>query len=158
MMVEFVKSNNIKSILDVGTGRGTYSDLLREHVDKIYGVEAWEPYIEEFGLLTKYDRLVLGDVRDLDWKRDVDLVIFGDILEHMSKEDSIKVWENMSSIARWGMVSVPIIHYPQGAEFGNPFEVHVQDHLTPESVREAFGPFDLEAVYEVTGTFIKEFK
>lgn len=159
-VMDFVTSNSIKTVLDVGAGSGTYSDLLRDHVDSIYGVEAWEPYVEEFGLVDKYDELYIDDVRLIRTEElpVVDLVIFGDILEHMSKDDSVRVWGNSSKIARWGLASVPIVHYPQGAEFGNPYEVHVQDHLTPEDVRHSFGPFDVEKVYEVTGTFIKEFK
>ena len=156
----FVINNEIETVLDVGVGSGTYSNLLREHVDAIYGVEAWEPYLNEFNLYDKYDELFVDDVRVIDthelpW---VDLVIFGDVLEHMSEEDSVRVWNNCAKIARWGMVSIPIIHYPQGAEFGNPYEVHVQEHISPDKAREMFGPFDHEFVYEVTGTFIKEFK
>jgi hypothetical protein len=67
------------------------------------------------------------------------------------------MWQEASRIAHWGLISVPIIHYPQGAEYGNPYEVHVQDHLHPEDLRRDYGPFTYEVEYEITGTFIKKF-
>jgi hypothetical protein len=84
-------------------------------------------------------------------------VIFGDVLEHMSEEDSLAVWADAKHYAKAGLISVPVIHYPQGAEYGNPYEVHVQEHLTPDHLSKTYGPFDDEAVYEITGTFIKRF-
>lgn len=158
-VINFVKENEIKQVIDVGAGRGTYSDLLREHVDNIDGIEVWEPYIKEFGLVYKYCNLYEGDAREFsaDDLGKYDISIFGDVLEHMSAEDSVALWNEHKKVSKFGLVSVPIIHYPQGAEFGNPYEVHVQDHLTPDKVRELFGPFEFEEVYEITGTFIARF-
>lgn len=146
------------SILDVGPGMGTYSDLLRPLCDtwEFVAIEAWAPYIDEFNLTSKYDFVYLRDVRHhVDFA--YDLVIFGDVLEHMSLEDAKKVWRWTGKQAGWGMISVPIIHYPQGEEYGNPYEVHVQDHLTVEDIEEHFGPFDYKEVYDVTATFFRRF-
>lgn len=147
------------SILDVGVGRGTYSDLLRPMCDtwEFCGIEVWEPYIEQFGLESKYDHVYRRDVRghtDFGY----DLVIFGDVLEHMSLDDAKMVWARTAAEARWGMISVPIIHYPQGVECGNPFEVHIQEHLTVEQIVEHFGPFDHVELYDVTATFFRSFE
>lgn len=157
-VIAFVKENGIEKVLDVGAGKGTYSDLLRLHVDSIDAVEIWTPYIEQFDLRQKYDSVRVQDAREVHPSQfgGYDLVVFGDILEHMSREDSLRVWKN-SSRARFGLISVPIIHYPQGAEFGNPYEEHVQEHLHPEDIRADYGPFVLDREYEVTGTFIKDF-
>ena len=163
----FVQANDINLVLDIGPGQGTYSDLLTDIVSDLDAVEAWEPYVGTYDLRSKYGLLWVEDAREWLKKQTVrgewdkfekyDLIIFGDVLEHMSEEESIVAWKNASLIARWGLISVPIVHYPQGAEGGNPFEVHVQDHLTPEHIRATFGPFDSEALYPWTGTFIKEF-
>ena len=159
-VIKFVKESNIKTVLDIGAGRGTYGSLLREHVDTIDAIEIWEPYISEFGLENIYDSVQLMDFRDyaVDTGKRYDLIIFGDVLEHMSREESLQSWAVASYIARYGLISVPIIHYPQGAEFGNPYEVHVQEHLEPEDIRKDYGPFILDKVYKVTGTFIREFE
>jgi predicted TPR repeat methyltransferase len=159
-VIDFVRKHDIHTALDVGCGKGTYSQLLREHTDVMDGIEIWQPYIDEFDLHNQYDILFTGDARTEILKtRDkwYDLVIFGDILEHMTRNESMAMWQEASRIAHWGLISVPIIHYPQGAEYGNPYEVHVQDHLHPEDLRRDYGPFTYEVEYEITGTFIKKF-
>ena len=160
-VVTFVVDNDIKTVLDIGAGKGTYGHLLRPHVERIDAVEIWEPYVEQFGLKKIYDSVVIDDFRN--WPdyaltgRKWDLIVFGDVLEHMAKEESLRVWTHASHMARFGLISVPIIHYPQGAEFGNPYEVHVQEHLHPADLRRDYGPFVFDCEYEVTGTFIKRF-
>jgi hypothetical protein len=154
-----VVTNVIKPlrILDVGAGMGTYADLLRPHTSAVIdGIEVWEPYVEQFGLYEKYDTLFVCDARDHRLWADYDLVIFGDVLEHMSMKDAKRLWEHAKH-SLWGMISLPIVHYPQGAEYNNPYEVHVQEDVTPEIVRENFGPFKCEGLFPVTGTFFAEF-
>ena len=123
------------SILDVGAGSGTYSDLLRKTIDpmRFDAIEVWDPYIRQFDLTKKYDHVYQVDVREFHLFR-YDLVIFGDVLEHMSLEQAKDVWGRAAQQAAWGMISSPIVHYPQGAMFDNPFEVHVQDHLTADQI------------------------
>ena len=158
---KFLQSHNIGKILDVGCGQGTYWTLaLQSHKSfEIDAVEIWEPYIEQFNLREKYDRVFVDDIRG--WSEEdfagYDLVIFGDVLEHMSHTESVGVWHRAHS-AKYGLISVPVIHYPQGAYGGNPYEIHIQEHLTPEHIRETYGPFILDRVYEITGTFVKEFR
>ena len=157
---EFAYREKIGLMLDIGPGQGTYSDLLHDIVPRRFAIEAWEPYVEEYSLRSKYEAVEVGDARRLlsSVQNDsYDLVIFGDVLEHMTEEEALTCWDEASRISQWGLISVPIIHYPQGAEGGNPYEVHVQEHLTPEKVRELFGPFDFEGIYNITGTFVKRF-
>ena len=42
----------IESILDVGVGEGTYSDILSPYLENAIwsGIEVWEPYITEYNL------------------------------------------------------------------------------------------------------------
>ena len=165
---EFVFNNHVNTALDVGAGQGTYFDLLHDLVPGgLDGIEVWQPYIEQYDLRNKYVWLYEGDARtEIDLvieryatlpKKFYDLVIFGDVLEHMTEAESLELWKKASQIARYGLISVPIVHYPQDAVGGNPYEVHVQEHLTPEHIRATFGPFDHEALYPWTGTFIKRF-
>lgn len=137
-------------ILDVGVGCGTYSDLIRDTpiwevgYPLMHGVEVWLPYVERFNLTKKYDLLTLGDARQVlehmaERRYNVSTVILGDILEHMTKAEALALWVNASSIAdEMVVLSIPIRHYPQGAEEGNPYEVHVKDDWTHEEVMETF--------------------
>jgi hypothetical protein len=86
-----------------------------------------------------------------------DLVILGDILEHMSELDAVSLWEKISSQAKCAIISIPIIHYHQDAINGNPYEVHVEEDWTIERVLEKFKGITEYKEFEVTGTFIAEF-
>jgi hypothetical protein len=127
----------------------------------IVAVEIWEPYVEQFFLNDIYNDVLVRDVRDVEatprLAQYFDLIIFGDILEHMTKEEAVKVWQWARSIARHGLISGPIVSWPQDAVGGNPYEAHVQDDLNLWEYRHRFGPFDEEWVYPQTATFAVRF-
>ena len=127
------------TVLDVGPGFGTYSDLLKSNGLNIIidAVEIWQPYIEKYSLSTKYREVFNKDIRNHD-NFNYDVVIYGDILEHMSKDDAITVWENTSKSANNAVITIPIIHYPQGESEGNPYEAHIKDDWTHEEVLDTF--------------------
>jgi cyclopropane fatty-acyl-phospholipid synthase-like methyltransferase len=158
--VEKIKEINPKTVLDVGAGAGVYLDLIREHLgDEVYveAVEVWEPYIKEFNLEKRYGAVWNKDVRD--WETfPYDLVIFGDVLEHMTKEDAIKLWDKVSKSARYAIISIPIIHYPQGHEHGNPYEEHVKDDWSSQEVLETFSHIVESREFDVTGVYIGKFE
>lgn len=137
---DWVISQNIKTVLDVGPGRGTYANLFKARkvdLEILDGVEVWEPYIEKYDLNNKYTNIFIADIRD--WGNfKYDLVIFGDVLEHMTKEEAILVWEKTSKSAKHAIISIPTIHYPQGESGGNPYERHVKDDWTVKEVLETF--------------------
>lgn len=75
-------------ILDVGAGGGTYYKLLGPQYNWT-AVEIWKEsaeYIKQF-----YNTVYQIDIRDFQYQEDYDLIIFGDILEHLSVEDAKKV-------------------------------------------------------------------
>lgn len=157
-VIKFVEGHDIKTVLDVGAGRGIYGEMLRPYVDRIDAVEVWKPYISEFDLPKIYDSVVVQDIRYMPMPDTTyDLIVFGDVLEHMGADESKMVWKWAAHFCKYGLISVPIIHWPQGAENGNPYEVHVQEHMTSKQIRRDFGPFVFERNYNVTGTYIKRF-
>lgn len=123
------------TVVDVGPGEGTYVDLLRSAFPKakFIAVEIWEPYISRFGLREKYDAVVVGDAAyvDSDIYRGA-VVIAGDVCEHMEEEQLNDFLHSVSVGASVFVASVPIIHYPQGEEEGNPYEAH-RLHFTQAS-------------------------
>ena len=128
----------IKRVMDVGVGSGTYHDLLSQHLPELdwIGVEVWTPYVERFALKDRYPELYNEDIRKLDLKQigAVDLTLFGDILEHMTKEEAQKVMAETLAMSRLVLISIPIVHYPQDEIEGNPYEVHVKDDWSHEEV------------------------
>lgn len=176
-VLSFVRDERIKTVLDVGAGAGTYGRLLAGATASgglaaitVDAIEVWAPYVEEYRLRDLYRDVHVRDVRELaaadlalgetlpgEWVVTYDLIVFGDVLEHMTAAEADAVWRWAKGISRWGLISVPVVHWPQGPEHGNPYEVHVQDHLTVEGVRQGFGPFEREHVYGQTATFVARF-
>ncbi|GAB3249196.1 hypothetical protein GCM10027456_21760 [Kineosporia babensis] len=127
------------SVLDIGPGVGTYAKLLRElPIERITGIEIYEPYVHTYRLRDHYDEIVLGDARKLEFP-DADVVILGDVAEHMSEPEALALWDkSRKAAARAVYLSIPVVHYPQGALEGNPHEVHVVDDWDHERVLATF--------------------
>lgn len=154
-----IKEYNPKTILDVGAGSGTYADLLKNNgcMITIDAVEVWEPYIKEFNLNKKYRKVYQTDIRDFD-RYNHDLVIFGDILEHMSIEDALEVWNTASKYCSFAVISIPIIHYHQHAINGNPYEEHVKEDWSHQEVLETFPNIVDSWQGEITGAYWAKFR
>jgi 2-polyprenyl-3-methyl-5-hydroxy-6-metoxy-1,4-benzoquinol methylase len=86
----------INKIIDIGAGKGTYCRLFKKR--KLFtnsewiGVEAWQPYIDRYDLIQVYNRVINIDFRILNFSDigNVDLVILGDVLEHVTKDEAIE--------------------------------------------------------------------
>ena len=150
---------NPKTVLDVGAGQGVYLDLIRDGLGSgviINAVEVWQPYIDQFNLENRYDKLFAKDVKDMNNFK-YDLVILGDVLEHMSEESAVELWNRISQQARNAIISIPIIHYHQDAINGNPYEVHVEEDWNTERVLKTFKGIVEHKEFPVTGVFIAKF-
>lgn len=147
-----------KSVVDIGPGAGKYGTLLREVSPDTTttAVEIWEPYVHTYGLSSVYDRVVVADAREFD-DYNVDLVILGDVLEHMTRAEALTLWDKVRSQAKAALISMPIIHFPQGCEHGNPYETHVEDNWTHEEIMASFDGITGYRTFEVTGSYIAEF-
>ena len=139
---KYISNNFDKSIkiLDIGAGAGTYANLLKPlGFDNIDCVEAFEEYIEKFSLKTKYKNVTVGDITKLkiDFKK-YDLIILGDVLEHIEKDAAIKLINKLKSIPT--IIGVPF-ESEQGEHFGNKYEIHLQSDLTLENFVTRFQGF-----------------
>jgi len=122
------------TVTDVGPGEGTYAKLFRPVHEGVWwtGIEVHRPYIKKYRLnSTKtrrmYDELHVEDVRESEshlFHRD--LVIFGDVLEHVERDDAVALLQRAEAAGAWNiLVSVPIVDSPQGEVDGNPHEAHL---------------------------------
>ena len=136
--VQWIKENfeEGETCLDVGACDGKWSDLLGGYL-KIDAVEIYAPNILKHNLTQKYRHVFAEDVREFQYGRNYDLIIFGDVLEHMSVTDAQKVlayaWERCRDL----IVAVPY-NWVNRSHYGNPWEFHVQADLTPENVLERY--------------------
>lgn len=140
-------------ILDVGAGIGTYSHYLTPlGYSNLDCVEVFEPYISGYSLETKYKKVINEDITksNIDFAQ-YDLVIFGDIIEHISEEDSVKVLSKIPDYSTSVIVAVPFMA-PQGVHFDNTHEIHIQDKLTYQSflnIHPNYLPFCLKNDYGI---------
>jgi len=125
------------SILDVGAGDGKWRQLLREYPN-MDAVEAYGPNLQR---LNGYRKVFHADIRDFRFDR-YDLIIFGDVLEHLRVKEAQAVLDYARPRCRDMVISVPFL-YEQGAIYGNPYEVHIQDDLTPALFEERYPGFEV---------------
>lgn len=127
------------SVLDVGPGVGTYAKLLAgPQVSHLTGLEIFEPYVDTYRLQQYYDEIIIGDARQVDLPP-ADVVILGDVAEHMTEAEALDLWNRSAAAARRAVyLSIPIVHYPQGEIEGNEHEHHVVDDWNHDKVLAAF--------------------
>lgn len=123
-------------ILDVGACDGKWRHLLPEYKN-MDAVEAWLPNAKQ--IVHLYREVYCCDIVNWQPKR-YDLIIFGDVIEHLNVEEAQKVIQSM--ICTDMIIAVPFL-YPQGALYGNPFEVHRQPDLTAEIFAKRYPGFEV---------------
>ena len=138
---QFIKSLNLKAntVLDIGAGSGTYRNLLPNIGKHWTAVEVWEPYVTQYNLNDKYDRVIIQDAREFEFDQRYDLCFAGDVLEHMTEQESKELLAKLRANCDTVVVSIPIGYYPQDAYNGNPYEKHVEDNWSVERALQAFG-------------------
>jgi 2-polyprenyl-3-methyl-5-hydroxy-6-metoxy-1,4-benzoquinol methylase len=78
-----------------------------------------------FELRRKYDVVHVTDVRCFSWPTRYDVVILGDVLEHLTLADALRVWASARARACYVVLSIPIVEYLQGVHYGNIHETHL---------------------------------
>ena len=104
-------------------------------------MDAVEAYWPNAMRLEGYREIFSVDIRNLEYDH-YDLIIFGDVIEHLSVKDAQCVLDYAGPRCRDMIVAVPF-EYVQGEIYGNPYEVHIQDDLTPENFDERYPGFEV---------------
>lgn len=143
--------------LDVGVGFGRWGVILREFCDvwggrvhasdwkiEVHGIEGFEKNISDYHRAF-YTKIHVGDANDLiprlpgPWN----VVIFGDVLEHFTKEAGRAHLETCLARSDYVLVNVPLGEdWQQGDAYGNAFERHrsswyADEFLDYHAVRQA---------------------
>ena len=143
-------------ILDAGAGAGKFGPLLRGRGFHVEALEIHMPYVLDFHLEDKYDRVIIGDLRELtaeDFAR-YDGVLLGDIVEHLEVHEAQEVLRRACKGCAKVVFVVPY-EYEQGAVDGVEWEIHRQPDLTPALVRERYPLFVPVIENERCGTYAK---
>lgn len=117
-----------RTVLDIGAGAGRFGQLVKRLNSQAHvtAVEIDAEYIDRFGLLEIYDTVLNTDVESLlhDVDVDYDLVILGDVIEHLRKSVGVDLLNFFVYRARRILVIFPL-RYRQGAFDGRRHEAHV---------------------------------
>lgn len=120
---------NMMNALDCGCGRGRWGSFIRLDVKNdvyLVGLDIFLPnllFCKKYGA---YDDLVLADARDLPFKMEAfSMTIACEIIEHLAKEEGISFLKDLERVANGRIIiSTPNIQLPQGAIYGNVYEIH----------------------------------
>lgn len=118
-------------VLDVGAGQGKYRLLLNEYAF-VDACEAWQPSVVQHDLRALYRKVYECEIQTFVLEsREYDVVILGDVLEHLTVADARLVVTELCATRADLVVVVPYL-YEQGPEHGNVYQRHLQADLTPE--------------------------
>ena len=139
-VVEWAKKSfpQYSSCLDVGACNGKWHSLLGDYFI-MDAVEIYTPNITTHNLKKKYRKVFNLDICDLEYQW-YDLIIFGDVIEHLTVPDAQRVIEYAWGRCKDMVVAVPYLFKQDGA-YGNPWERHIQDDLTPRIFDERYKGF-----------------
>lgn len=119
--------NNVKSLLDVGCGKGVPVEFInRKHRYFVIGLDAFAPYLNECKKKRIHDTYVQADVRQLPFADSTfDCVLCLEVLEHLEKKDGEKLLSELERIAsREVILSTPVGNYKQDNYDDNPLQEH----------------------------------
>ena len=113
--LEFIRTLDPKpmSFLDIGAGAGKYGAIIKKQFDKLAVVTAVEinkEYIEKYKLAELYDTVISLDavkIPDMPGAWNYDVVILGDVIEHMRKSYGRDLVEFFLYRAAWVWVVYP---------------------------------------------------
>lgn len=153
IMLDHVAKLNPRRVLDVGVGLGKWGFLIRELLDFNDGrldADSWQTEIvgiEAFDYKSPlhdwvYDRMIRADVRDVVTDLvGYDLVVMGDVIEHLEKDDGFALLRTLLQQNRNVLVSTPLHFFEQECA-GNELERHLS-HWTRNDFREWTYDYDV---------------
>ena len=131
-----LKFDSSARILDVGAGAGTWLPFLHPYFTNIDAVEIFKPNIDNYDLENRYVNVYNVDIKDFKYNF-YDIIIFGDIIEHLDIKTAQSVLKYAYDRCNEMIVAVPYLA-PQGIEEDNIYEIHKQDDLTDEIMKERY--------------------
>ena len=153
----FNNQNDIKTIVDIGPGSGTYAKLLGGKY-KWKAVEIWGPYIKRFKLKKLYSEIRIGDMQYMELPK-ADCAIVGSVLEHLPRRAAIKTFNKIDRQYKHVVIVMPINSRSNLVFEGNIFEKHISvwtqeqlDEMIPDNYLripgfKEFGKISRPAIY-----------
>jgi len=135
------------TILDIGAGAGKYGGLAKKINPSVksIAIEIEEDYIKKFNLSSIYNEVWNISAIDLInpkyYDSTFEVVMIGDIIEHLKKSDGIDLINFLVYRCRWIIIEFPH-HYIQNSVDGYQSEAHISAWSESD-----FGSFEKTALY-----------
>jgi SAM-dependent methyltransferase len=146
-----------KTVLDVGCGTSLISRELG--VSHCVGIEGFRPAFEDARRLKTQDEIICGDIRNLtDYFKpgQFDACVALDVIEHLPKEDGLKLIQNMELITKKKVVFfTPNGFLPQKQSADSDLQAHFSGWEVEEMRRHGYnvigmlGPKNLRGEYHL---------
>lgn len=147
------KFDSSSTILDVGSGCGTYSKLLKDVFYNMDAVEIFEPYIEKYKLNELYNNVWNENILTFDFDY-YNIILMGDVLEHISEEEGIELIKKLYLKCDELVIAIPF-NSIQGEWGGNIYETHLQPNITHESFLKKYDGFKSLEYRDDYGVYVK---
>lgn len=119
-----------RSLLDVGCGRGIIGALCRIYrgLDRLVGVDGFQPYLEFSQKTGFYDDTILRDLNDMPLPfgtQEFEVVTCIEVIEHLEWSAGQKLLDELERIGSHVIVTTPNIRFQQEEYDGNIFQRHL---------------------------------
>jgi hypothetical protein len=121
---------NCRSLLDVGCGRGIIGAMCRIYrdVDRLVGMEGFEPYLEFSHKAGFYDDTILRNLIDTPLPlntQEFEVVTCVEVIEHLQWSAGHQLLDELERIGSRVIVTTPNILFQQNEYDGNSFQRHL---------------------------------
>jgi len=116
VLEEVLRGRHFKVGIDLGCGEGYYSDMMKQHVDYLVGVDHSIERLSVAKNFAHYDKIVWADMREYEIPPDTEIVFMLDSLEHIPKDDGYKLLSKLENVflivttpsrmGRWGIAGI----------------------------------------------------
>jgi len=123
---------NVKSLIDIGCGRGIIGAIVRiyREPNRLVGIDIFKPYLDFCHKMNVYDELYERDLRKTHLpfdEKEFDVATCIEVIEHVPKENGLKLLKELERIAKIVIVSAPNVFFYQKAYDDNLFQKHVSE-------------------------------
>jgi hypothetical protein len=163
-------ADQINYVLDIGPGSGIYCDLIRQVKPStdVRAVEIFAPYIDRYKLSEKYNTIYINNIRSTSLSGELyDLIILGDVLEHLSCSEAIDTWNYLKKHTKFIWLSLPVAPFrpwfrgyghfgqPEADYAENINEKHLYEWSYAEIIK-TLGPFLWQAPFRTVVVLVAE--
>ena len=117
-----------KSVLDLGCGSESPLKIVKtKNIEYSVGVEAFEPDLEKSKSLKIHSEYINENIININFEENsFDAVMIMDVIEHLNKEDAIKIIEKANKWARKKVIiTTPNGFYPAYGDHENILQTHL---------------------------------